>query len=60
MPDGSVSCDEGRSAGRLAAMRVVFATAELAPVATVGGLAAAAAGLGAELRRLGVDVDLVS
>ncbi len=40
-------------------MRVVFVTAELAPVATVGGLAAAAAGLGAELRRLGVDVELV-
>jgi starch synthase len=40
-------------------MRVVFATAELTPVATVGGLAAAAAGLGAELRRQGVDVDLV-
>lgn len=40
-------------------MRVVFATAELSPVATVGGLAAAAAGLGAELRRLEVDVDLV-
>ncbi len=40
-------------------MRVVFATAELAPVATVGGLAAAAAGLVGELRRLGVEVDLV-
>ena len=40
-------------------MRVVFATAELSPVATVGGLAAAAAGLGAELRCNGVDVDLV-
>jgi len=40
-------------------MRVVFATAELSPVATVGGLASAAAGLGAELRRAGVDVDLV-
>ena len=40
-------------------MRVVFATAELSPVATVGGLAAAAAGLGAELRRLGVDLELV-
>jgi starch synthase len=40
-------------------MRVVFATAELSPVATVGGLAAAAAGLGTELRRLGVEVDLV-
>jgi starch synthase len=40
-------------------MRVVFATAELSPVATVGGLASAAAGLGAELRRRGVDVELV-
>jgi starch synthase len=40
-------------------MRVVFATAELSPVATVGGLAAAAAGLGLELRRLGVDLELV-
>ena len=45
--------------GRLAGMRVVFATAELSPVATVGGLAAAAAGLGAELRRAGVDLELV-
>ena len=40
-------------------MRVVFVTAELAPVATVGGLAAAAAGLGAELRRQGLDLELV-
>jgi starch synthase len=40
-------------------MRVLFATAELSPIATVGGLAAAAAGLGAELRRAGIDVDLV-
>jgi starch synthase len=40
-------------------MRVVFVTAELSPVATVGGLAAAAAGLGRELRQQGVDVDLV-
>lgn len=40
-------------------MRVLFATAELSPIATVGGLAAAAAGLGAELRRAGVDVDIV-
>lgn len=40
-------------------MRVLFATAELSPVATVGGLAAAAAGLGAELRRAGVELDLV-
>ncbi len=30
-------------------LRVAFATAELAPVAIVGGLAAAAVGLGAEL-----------
>ena len=45
--------------GQTEVMRVVFATAELSPVATVGGLAAAAAGLGAELRRLDVDVDLV-
>ncbi|MFT4658826.1 MAG: starch synthase, partial [Ilumatobacter sp.] len=34
-------------------------TAELSPIATVGGLAAAAAGLGAELRRAGLDVDIV-
>jgi starch synthase len=40
-------------------MRVVFVTAELSPVATVGGLAAAAAGLGVELRRSGVDLDIV-
>lgn len=40
-------------------MRVMFATAELSPVATVGGLAAAAAGLGRELRHQGVEVDLV-
>ena len=40
-------------------MRVLYATAELAPVASVGGLAQAAAGLTAELRRQGVDVDIV-
>lgn len=40
-------------------MRVVFATAEFAPVAAVGGLAEAAAGLTAELRRQGVDVDVL-
>ena len=39
-------------------MRVLFATAELSPIATVGGLAAAAAGLVHELRRQGVDVEL--
>jgi starch synthase len=43
----------------MAAMRVLYATAELAPVATVGGLAQAAAGLTAELRRQGVTVDVV-
>ena len=37
----------------------MFATAELAPIASVGGLAQAAAGLVAELRRQGVDVDVV-
>ena len=39
-------------------MKVLFATAELAPVARVGGLAAAAAGLVGELRRQGVDVQV--
>jgi starch synthase len=38
-------------------VRVLFASAELAPVATVGGLAAAAAGLVTELRRHGVEVE---
>ena len=40
-------------------MRVLFATAEMAPLATVGGLAAASAGLVGELRRQGVEVDVV-
>ena len=40
-------------------MHIVFATAELSPVATVGGLAAAAAGLVRELRALGHRVDLL-
>lgn len=40
-------------------VRVVFATAELSPVVTVGGLAAAAAGLVGALRRSGVEVDLL-
>lgn len=40
-------------------MRVVFATAELSPVAAVGGLAAAAAGLVGALRRSGADVELL-
>jgi len=40
-------------------MRILFATAELAPVAVVGGLASASAGLVAELRRQGMDVDVV-
>jgi starch synthase len=40
-------------------MKVLFATAELSPLVRVGGLAAAAAGLAGELRRLGVDVEIV-
>lgn len=40
-------------------MRVLLATAELAPLVTVGGLAQAAAGLVAELRRQGVQVEVV-
>jgi starch synthase len=40
-------------------MKVLFATAELSPVASVGGLAQAAAGLVAELRRQDVDIEVV-
>jgi starch synthase len=40
-------------------MRVAFVTAELAPLATVGGLASAAAGLVGELRRQGAIVDVL-
>jgi starch synthase len=40
-------------------VRVLFATAELAPVASVGGLAHAAAGLVRELRRQGTEVEVV-
>jgi starch synthase len=40
-------------------MHIAFATAELSPIATVGGLAAAAAGLTRELRSLGHRVDLL-
>ena len=40
-------------------MKVLFATAELAPIARVGGLAAAAAGLVNGLRELAVDVEVV-
>ena len=40
-------------------MKVLFATAEFAPLARVGGLAAAAAGLVAELRRQDVEVQVV-
>lgn len=39
-------------------MRVLFATAELAPLARVGGLAPAAAGLVTALRQLGVEVEV--
>ncbi len=40
-------------------MRILFATAELSPVARVGGLAEASAGLVRALRAAGVDVDVV-
>ncbi len=40
-------------------LKVLFARAELSPLARVGGLAEAAAGLVAALRRSGVTVDLV-
>ena len=40
-------------------MRILFATAELAPLARVGGLAEAASGLVAALRRAGITVDLI-
>jgi len=40
-------------------LKVLFATAELTPLARVGGLAEAAAGLVVALRDAGVDVDLV-
>jgi starch synthase len=40
-------------------VRVLFATAELAPLVRVGGLAEAAGGLVQALRRAGVTVDLV-
>ena len=40
-------------------MRVLFATAEFAPVARVGGLAEATSGLVAALRRDGVEVQVV-
>ena len=40
-------------------MKVLFASAELAPLARVGGLAEAAAGLVVALRAAGVSVDLV-
>jgi starch synthase len=39
-------------------MRILFATAELAPVAAVGGLAQAATGLVRELRRQEVEVEV--
>ena len=40
-------------------MKILFATAELDPIARVGGLAQAAAGLVAALRAFGEDVHLV-
>ena len=55
----STETPDSSGVGHDGVMRVLFATAELSPIATVGGLAAAAAGLASELRRAGVDVDLV-
>lgn len=49
----------GRSMGHDVTVRVVFATAEISPVFTVGGLAAASSGLVTALRRAGVDVDVL-
>jgi starch synthase len=40
-------------------LRVLFATAELVPLARVGGLAAATAGLAKALRELGVSLEIV-
>jgi starch synthase len=40
-------------------MRVLFATAELSPIVSAGGLGEAAAGLTSALRALGVDVEVV-
>ncbi len=40
-------------------MRILFATAEFAPVAMVGGLGSASSGLVRELRRQGHDVEVV-
>jgi starch synthase len=52
-------CGGGQRRGHDGCVRVLFATAELAPVAAVGGLAQAASGLTAELRRQGIDVTVV-
>lgn len=43
----------------MAEPRILFASAEMAPIARVGGLAEAAAGLVRQLRADGVDVDVV-
>lgn len=40
-------------------MRIVFAAAEFAPVVRVGGLASASAGLVGELRRAGIEVEVM-
>ena len=54
-----VSAVGQRSLGSVRAMRVLFATAELAPLVRVGGLAEAASGLVLALRKAGVEVDVV-
>lgn len=52
----------GNQAGSLAKtvhVRILFATAELAPLVKVGGLADASAGLVGALRAKGIEVDIV-
>ena len=49
----------GPAIGHNGRVRITFATAELSPVVTVGGLAAASAGLIGSLRRSGVQVDVL-
>ncbi len=53
---GMVGC---ATAANPTTMRVLFATAELSPLARVGGLAEAAAGLVVALRTAGITVDLI-
>jgi len=56
-PEGRRPAPTGSA--RLAGVKVLFASAELAPLARVGGLAAAAAGLVDALRELDAEVEVV-